>query len=82
LEAEPAELLADELDQRGIAGPAAILLDAHQPLLPLLRQGAIFLGPILGPILGARFGMLRRVLDDPVSYERLADRVASRHRKD
>ena len=74
---KPTDTLADELTRRGIAGPAAILLDAHRPLLPLLRQGAIFLSPLLSPLLGVRrFGLLRQTLDDPASYDRLADRLA------
>lgn len=74
-----AELLAGELDRRGLAAPAAILLEAHRPFLPLLRQGAIFLGPLLAPVIGLRrFAALRRALDDPASYERLAARLASR----
>jgi len=74
---ESADRIAGELDRRGLAGPAAIVLDAHRPLLPLMRQGAIFLGPILAPVIGARrFEALRRLLDDPTSYERLAARLA------
>jgi hypothetical protein len=72
-----ADALADELERRGIGGPAAILLDAHRPLLPLLRQGIIFLGPLLNPLLGPRrFGILRRALDDPATYDQIAARLA------
>lgn len=74
---EPADLLADELERRGVGAPAAILLDANRPLLPLIRQGAIFLAPLLEPILGARrHGILRRTLHDQATYDRLADRLA------
>lgn len=74
---EPAEVLADELERRGIGAPAGILLDANRPLLPLIRQGSIFLGPLLGPLLGARrHGILRRALHDQATYDRLADRLA------
>lgn len=77
LTSEPADLLADELERRGIGGPAAILLDAHRPLLPLIRQGAIFLGPLLGTLLGPRrHGILRRAVDDPAAYEQLTARLA------
>ena len=77
LTSERADLLADELERRGIGGAAAILLDAHRPLLPLIRQGAIFLGPLLHPLLGPRrHGILRRTLDDPATYERLTARLA------
>jgi hypothetical protein len=72
-----ADALADELERRGIGGPAAILLDAHRPLLPLLRQGVIFLGPLLNPLLGPRrFGLLRQALDDPATYDQIAARLA------
>jgi len=72
-----AETLADELERRGVGGPAAILLDAHRPLLPLMRQGAIFLGPLLNPLLGPRrLASLREALDDPTTYDRLAARLA------
>ena len=76
-----ADALADELERRGIGGPAAILMDAHRPLLPLLRQGAIFLGPLLNPLLGARrFGVLRDALEDPATYDRVAARLAAERR--
>ena len=72
-----ADRLAAELDRRGLAAPAAIVLDAHRPLLPLLRQGAIFFGPMLAPVIGPRrFATLRRLLEDPAAYERLAARLA------
>ena len=74
---KPGVALADELERRGVAAPAAILLDAHRPLLPLLQQGVIFLSPLLNPLLGARrFGMLRRAVDDPATYDRIAARLA------
>ncbi len=72
-----ADALADELERRGIGGPAAILMDAHRPLLPLLRQGVIFLGPLLGSLLGPRrFGVLRGLVDDPATYDRIAGDLA------
>jgi hypothetical protein len=83
LTSEPADLLADELERRGIGGPAAILLDAHRPFLPLIRQGAIFLGPLLGTLLGPRrHGILRRAVDDPATYERLTSRLAGERSED
>jgi hypothetical protein len=74
--AEPVDALADELRRRGIAAPAAILLDAHRPLLPLLRQAAIFLDPIIGSIAGLRFRAVRDGVNDPEAYDRLIDRLA------
>ena len=77
LPAESVEMLADALERRGLGAPAAILLDAHRPLLPLIRQGAIFLGPFLNPLLGrTRLGILREALDDPDLYDALAARLA------
>jgi hypothetical protein len=71
-----ADRLADELEDRGLAAPAALLLDAHRPLLPLLRQASIFLGPFLAPIAGARLVRgVRSALDEPELYDRLADRL-------
>jgi len=77
-----ADALADELERRGVGGPAAILMDAHRPLLPLLRQGVIFLGPLLSPLLGPRrSGALRGALDDSATYDRIAS-VLSGERRD
>ena len=74
---ERSDAVADELERRGVAGPAALLMDAHRPLLPLLRQGVIFLGPLLSPLLGPRrFGVLRNAVEDPVAYDKIAARLA------
>jgi hypothetical protein len=78
---ERSDALADELERRGVAGPAAILMDAHRPLLPLLRQGFIFLSPLLSPLLGSRrLGMLRGAVEDPEAYDRIAARLAGERR--
>jgi hypothetical protein len=83
LTSEPADLLADELERRGVGAPAAILLDAHRPLLPLIRQGAIFLGPLLGQLLGPRrHGILGQAIHDPATYDRLAARLAAKRPPD
>jgi hypothetical protein len=74
--AADADSLAADLERRGLAAPAALLLDAHRPLQPLLRQASIFLGPFLGPI--SRVRLLRGVhsaLDEPELYDRVADRL-------
>ena len=73
-----ADRLAAELEWRGLAAPAALLLEAHRPLLPLLRQASIFLGPFLAPIAGS--GLLRAVrgaVDEPEAYDRLVERLGS-----
>jgi len=78
LPSESVDVLADELERRGVGAPAAILLDAHRPLLPLIRQGAIFLGPLLDQILGPRrLRILRQALDDPDAYDALTARLAA-----
>ena len=77
LPTESVDELADQLERRGVGAPAAILLDAHRPLLPLIRQGAIFLGPLLNQLLGPRrVGVLRKALDDPDAYDALTARLA------
>jgi hypothetical protein len=73
------ELLAVELERRGLAAPAALLLDAHRPLVPLLRQASIFLGPFLSPVAGTSLMRgLRDVLDHPEAYDALARRLGGR----
>ncbi|TMB57944.1 MAG: hypothetical protein E6J47_01195 [Chloroflexi bacterium] len=71
-----AERLAVELERRGLAAPAALLLDAHRPLVPLMRQASIFLGPFLAPVAGTSLLRgLRGVLDQPELYDALARRL-------
>jgi hypothetical protein len=83
LPSESVDLLADALERRGVGPPAAILLDAHRPLLPLIRQGAIFLGPLLTHLLGPRrMGMLQEALADPDEYDTLTARLAGERRDD
>jgi len=73
--------LADELDRRGLNVPAAILLDAHRPLLPLLRQVGIFSGPLIGPLIGVRrMAGLQRLLEEPRAFDRLIVRLGGRRR--
>ena len=67
-----------DLAQRGLAAPAAILLDAHRPLLPILRLAGIFLAPFAGPLLGSwRLGRLIAAAADPAAYDRLTKRLAT-----
>ncbi|HLE59541.1 MAG TPA: hypothetical protein VJA85_07835 [Candidatus Limnocylindria bacterium] len=76
------EHFAARLRRHGLAAPAAILLEAHRPLLPLLRQAGIVLSPILDPIVGSR-GITSALLDDPTAYDRLlAELDADRPRAD
>jgi hypothetical protein len=72
-----AERMAIELERRGLAAPAALLLDAHRPLLPLLWQASIFLGPFLAPVAGTRLLRgLRGVLQRPEAYDSLVRRLS------
>lgn len=70
--------ISRDLAQRGLAAPAAILLDAHRPLLPILRLAGIFLAPFAGPLLGRwRLDRLVAAGADPAAYDRLAGRLAT-----
>ena len=73
---DPAEELATQLQRRGLAAPARLLLDAHRPLRPLLAHAGTFLRPVLGPLLGRRFEDFRATVDDPEEYDRLVERLA------
>lgn len=71
--------LADELDRRGLSAPAALLLDAHRPLLPLLSQVGTFSAPLIGPLIGARrMAGLQRLLDEPRAFDLLISRLEGR----
>ena len=71
-----ADLLADALDRGGLSAPAALLLDAHRPLIPLIRQAGIFAAPLLGALLGnARVASLLRQLEDPAAFDLLVRRL-------
>lgn len=72
------EMISAELSRRGLAAPAAILLDAHRPLLPALRQAALFLAPFAAPLLGRRrTDLLKATAADPGAYDRLTARLAA-----
>lgn len=72
---DPTDSFAGELERRGLAAPARLLLDAHRPLRPLLSQGVTALGPLLNPLLGSRLRLLQDVLDDDAAYDRLVERL-------
>jgi len=67
---DPAELIAAELDRRGLATPARVLADAHRPLAPLLADAASFLGPLLSAI-GGRSRAAGELLRAPDGLDRL-----------
>lgn len=63
--------LAAELDARGLAAPAELLLDAHRLLRPLLADLATFVAPLAGPLLGERIRRIRPALDDEAACDAL-----------
>lgn len=73
---DPAEELATQLQRRGLAAAARLLLDAHRPLRPLLAHAGTFLAPLLGPLLGQRFEDARATIGDADAYDRLVERLA------
>jgi hypothetical protein len=74
--------LPDELRRRGLAAPAALLLDAHRPLLPLLRQVGIFSSPLIGSLIGVRrMAGLQRLLDESHAFDRLISRLEERQQQ-
>jgi hypothetical protein len=71
--AAPSEQISKELRTRGLAAPAAFLLEAHRPLRPLLGLAATAILPLARPLLGARLDAVQRTLDDEAAYDRLVD---------
>jgi hypothetical protein len=69
------EPIARELERRGLAVPALLLLQAHRPLRPLLSMGATFLMPIARPLLGPAATDAARALDDERAYDSLLRRL-------
>lgn len=69
------EPIALELERRGLAVPALLMLQAHRPLRPLLSIGATFLLPIARPLLGPSAAATARTLDDDRAYDRLLHRL-------
>jgi hypothetical protein len=72
---DPSEALAAELRRRGLAAPAALLLDAHRPLRPLLGHVATFLGPALRPLLGRSFDAAAATVADDEGYDQVLARL-------
>ncbi|MDH4334319.1 MAG: hypothetical protein OEW24_03510 [Chloroflexota bacterium] len=73
------ESISTDLARRGLGAPASILLDAHRPLLPILRLAGIFLTPLASPLVGRwRLDRLAAMAADPTAYDRLTARLATR----
>lgn len=75
MKAGPTDELVRAVARRGLAGPVAILLDAHRPLQPLLAEATTFLAPLLRPLLGPRHADLLRAISDRTRYARLVERL-------
>lgn len=71
MSAGPARRIADELERRGLAAPARLLLDAHLPLAPLLSDAGAALTPLLRAVGGRAIDDVSRLLDDEGGMERL-----------
>ena len=62
---DPARLVADELDRRGLAAPGRLLADAHRPLAPLMADLGAALGPLTRAVVGDRAAGVLRWLEGP-----------------
>ena len=71
----PEQRVAEELDRRGLAAPAAILVDAHRPLAPLIADLSAAIGPLVRAALGRRADDLRSIAEDPDGLDRLTDEL-------
>ncbi|HEX2193434.1 MAG TPA: hypothetical protein VHK63_00480 [Candidatus Limnocylindria bacterium] len=71
----PLERAVGELERRGLAAPALLLLEAHRPLRPLLSVGATFLLPVTRPLWREGAEALERTLLDEAEYDRLLARL-------
>jgi hypothetical protein len=72
---DPARRVAGELDRRGLATPARLLVDAHRPLAPLLADLGAALGPLLGAAVGERADDVRSIVDDPGGLDQLIEEL-------
>ena len=68
---DPARLVAEALERRGLGAPARLLADAHRPLGPLLADLGVAIGPLARAVGGARAASLTRWLEDPGALDRL-----------
>lgn len=73
---DPTDELAADLQRRGLAAPARLLLDAHAPLRPFLGHALTFVSPMMRPILGQRLDTLEAAIADDVGWNRLLSRLA------
>jgi len=67
------ESMSRAIEDRGLAEPALLLLEAHRPLRPLLGLAATAILPIVRPLLGSRVRQIQQTLDDDAAYDALLD---------
>jgi hypothetical protein len=72
---DAARAVADELERRGLAAPARLLLDAHRPLAPLISSAATFVAPLVGSLAGAGGSRMLALFEEPDGIDVLIARL-------
>ena len=75
---DPARLVAEELDRRGLAAPGRLLADAHRPLAPLITDLGAALGPLTRAIAGDRAASVLRWLEEPDALDQVIEALDAR----
>ena len=75
---DPARLVADELDRRGLAAPGRLLADAHRPLAPLIADLGAALGPLARAVAGDRAAPVLRWLEEPDALDQVVEALDAR----
>jgi len=79
---DSARRIAAELQRRGLAAPARLLLDAHLPLAPLLSDAGAALSPLLRVVGGSGVDDISRLLDDGTGMTLLIDELDNAGERD
>ncbi len=74
---DPARVVANELNRRGLAVPGRLLADAHRPLAPLLSDLGAGLGPLVRNVFGRRGDGYAALIADPEALDRLVRHLDS-----
>lgn len=69
------ELVAREIQLRGLTGPAVMFLESSRPYHPLGSQAMLFFDPVLRGLFGGDLAEAQRVLADDSGIERLIERL-------
>ena len=75
---DPARMVADELERRGLAAPGRLLADAHRPLAPLLADLGAALGPLTRAVAGERAASMVRWLEEPDALDQVVQALDAR----